>query len=144
VDYPTPKREIFAYHDGNDGKDAVFADPLVIRANLNRHAGPTGKTVQEWIDMICSGDLNNFTQMEVNAHWDALINLAMIVTNAFPMVPFDAATGKGADVDHCIAVLDHFNRWCQKKNQRQDSPSTCSPSAESNSATPTTGATLSV
>jgi hypothetical protein len=139
-EFLAPEKKIYAY---NNGATRVVADPLLLRGKLTLAALQRGKTVAGVIDAANKVDLEDITDIELSEAWAALDMLSDISIEAFGLVTFDPATGNGADMAHAIGLVDHFYKWCEKKNPPQDLQPTSTPPSESTSATPPTTATLS-
>jgi hypothetical protein len=139
--YQPKEKKIFRY---NDGEKVVAADPLLLRGKLTLAAIQRGKTIGGVIESANKVDLEGISDIELSEAWAALDMLADISQEAFGLVPFNAETGNGADMAHAIGLVDHFYKWCEKKNQQPDLPQTSTPPSESTSETPPTTATSSV
>lgn len=140
----TPKaREIFAY---NNGKAPVAADPLVIEGRLRVAAVARGTTIDK---VIASANLSikpDATEDEQAEAYQSTETLCAIATEVFglKLAPYTAEalgmeTEPGeADMTFAIAVVDHFYRFLEKKNQPTDSRPGSTPSTASISGTPPT------
>ncbi len=129
-------RKIYRYQDGSG--NTRFADPLIIRTTLLSLAMQHGKTVNGLIDEGKAVDLKNATPEQLVEGWNALKLLASITMDAFELKPMDPATGDGATMAQAIALINHYHRFCEKKNRKPASPATSMPPTESTSGTPTT------
>lgn len=139
--YEPAAREIYRY---NNGKVVVNADPLLLRGALITGALRRNKLLNDLIDTANARDMQTASPQQVAEAWRAMLVLQEVVVEAFNLTPFDPASGVGADMAHAIGVLDHFHKFCEKKNQQQDSPPISSTPTESTSATSPTMATSSV
>lgn len=131
------ERQIFKYEDGN-GK-VLCADPLVVIGKMRTLAIGHGKTIDEWIKLArpsLSGGpkADEMTDIELTDSWNAISVLEDISRHTFNLAPYDEATGGGADATYALAVLNRFNVWSEKKNQKQSQPSMQSQFSESTSA----------
>jgi hypothetical protein len=123
---PGPKA-IYRYHNG---KEMVCADPMLIEGCLETKAIARGTSMSVLYDKAQKklSESDEPTKMEIYA---ALAMLAELSRESFALEPFDKTTGNGADMDHCLSVLSHFNTWREKKNPPTETSSTSSPSATS-------------
>ncbi len=136
-----PSKQIYSY---NNGEKVVRADPLLIQGKLAQAAIRRGKSIANIIASANKTDLKDISDIDLMDAWASVEMLADIATESFDLVPFNPATGNGADMAHAIGLVDHYYRWCEKKNQQPDLLSTSSAHATSTSATPPTTATSSV
>lgn len=88
---------------GPDGSQR-FADPLLTHRHLTA-------SFRGDIPQICR-ELNGDNP---GLKYQATAAVREAVTEAFGLAPFSEAAG-GTTAAYCLALLDDFLRWCEKKN----------------------------
>jgi hypothetical protein len=96
------KQDIFPFFNGTA---QVFGDPIVIYRRMLR---ALGKPIEKQVGL--TKGQNELLNLEAYA------SLYAAVRAAFPMVPFDPATGSGATESDCQKALDSLLSWLEKKN----------------------------
>lgn len=91
------QRRIFQYHNGSG---EVWGDPL-----------PIGRHMRQQLGGDPNEALKDARSEDVAVRDAATERLVQAVRVAFDMVPFDKATGTGADEAICLAALDRFLTW---------------------------------
>ncbi len=110
------QREIYGpYDDGTD--KPKHGDPLHIRNRLVQ-------LLKGDPEKVLNDALSEIPPVQVGAQ----LLIADAVRDAFGLVPFDAATGQGADDGYCLALLNDYLGWRAKKKERAEKHPTSPPS----------------
>src|SRR5262247_2191792 len=98
-EYPESERLIFGPYDRGDGQP-TYGDPLALYRRLSSALDGEPNT---WLRKLKSE-----SEQE---RFDALDRIVPAALEVFGLVPFDPATGQGAQEIDCVNVFKAFNRW---------------------------------